>query len=276
MLAYYIQDDESMFGSNQYNGGANSKNVAKETYITHPEVYRFCKTRWVKARVQTHGSLSVALVSPSLDHAVYHYKGSSHRISEAGSSRPYRVCLMARNGRRNFEGSQKFVFEVLKREKNIEFFVFGMMAKDFKEHPQIKVLNEVSKYEVATVLRKSDFFVDLSFWQAFGRTGLEAMASGTIPFLPLRGGATVYARSGNNSILWNTEDIPSCVEKFMAVLRNKNLQTNLLQSALLTSKQFSLKKASFSIYKRLWGHFSKHYRKRRAKLVEHAERYYLF
>lgn len=59
----------------------------------------------------------------------------------------------------------------------------------------------VGRAGVAEVLRGSDLFLDLSRWQAFGFTALEAMASGAIPVISKRGGAEAFAIDGVNAVV---------------------------------------------------------------------------
>ena len=58
--------------------------------------------------------------------------------------------------------------------------------------------------DVPSLLRNADLFLDLSDFQAFGRTGLEAMASGSVPVLPIMGGSDEYAIHGYNSYVVDT------------------------------------------------------------------------
>ncbi len=58
--------------------------------------------------------------------------------------------------------------------------------------------------EVSLLLRDSDVFLDASVYQAFGRTGLEAMACGCVPVLPWHGGIREFARDGENALLADT------------------------------------------------------------------------
>lgn len=57
--------------------------------------------------------------------------------------------------------------------------------------PNIDLMEvQTQRVAVATVLRRTDLFIDLSWWQAFGRSGLEAMACGTLSIMPLTGAAS--------------------------------------------------------------------------------------
>ena len=72
---------------------------------------------------------------------------------------------------------------------------------------------------VAAVLGASDIFMDLSDYQAFGRTGLESMACGCAPVVPLHGGADEYAIDGVNALVVDTHSEDACFERIDALLR---------------------------------------------------------
>ena len=73
-------------------------------------------------------------------------------------------------------------------------------------HQQLCVL---TRDDVALLFARADLFIDASKWQAFGRTGLEAMAAGCVPLLPAGSGASEYAQHGFNSMLVDTDDAES-------------------------------------------------------------------
>ena len=50
----------------------------------------------------------------------------------------------------------------------------------------------LKRQEVADLLGRCDVFIDLSDYQAFGRTALEAMACGCTSVVPMHGGAEEY------------------------------------------------------------------------------------
>ena len=50
-------------------------------------------------------------------------------------------------------------------------------------------------------MRRCDVFIDASAYQAFGRSGLEAMACGAVPVLPALGGVHEYALDDENAMV---------------------------------------------------------------------------
>ena len=87
--------------------------------------------------------------------------------------------------------------------------MFGCAADDpfWTEHDYDgEILGVLRRDEVADLLRRSQLFIDLSEYQAFGRTGLEAMACGCTTILPEAGGSDEYAIDGSNCLRVDTGD----------------------------------------------------------------------
>jgi glycosyltransferase involved in cell wall biosynthesis len=50
--------------------------------------------------------------------------------------------------------------------------------------------------DLADLYRDSDVFVDMSWWQAFGRSAVEAMATGCVPIMPSLGAGSFVCEGG--------------------------------------------------------------------------------
>jgi|GEM_PF-1535602 len=97
-------------------------------------------------------------------------------------------------------------------------------------------------------LRSSDIFLDLSDYQAFGRTGLEAMACGCIPVLPDRGGTDEYAIHNFNSLVIDTTSEEECIESISKLIQTGHNELYRLKlNAIETAARYSIKRAAFSI-----------------------------
>jgi glycosyltransferase involved in cell wall biosynthesis len=70
----------------------------------------------------------------------------------------------------------------------------------------VELIGKLKQTEVASLLRDSDFFVDLSDYQAFGRTAAESMACGCIALAPKLGGASDFIDDGVNAFLADCGD----------------------------------------------------------------------
>jgi glycosyltransferase involved in cell wall biosynthesis len=100
--------------------------------------------------------------------------------------------------------------------------------------------------EVAELLRTTDIFLDLSKYQAFGRTGLEAMACGCATVLPVKGGTAEYARHHDNTLLVDTENFDEMVGAARELIEDENLRQEMSKRGTLTAANYNTRKAAIS------------------------------
>lgn len=201
IAGYYVQDYEPLFCA----PGTSAWTRAVSSYTAIPDAVLFAKTDWLCDMVRANTGVSVNRVLASIDHSVY-YPGrreSDEAIVISAMIRP--------KTRRRAPIRTARILEKLSGMlgKSVELVVFGASDKDITEAGitlggGVENRGVLSRNEVAAVLRASSMFLDLSDFQAFGRTGLEAMASGCVPLLPLFGGADEYADSWRNAIVVDT------------------------------------------------------------------------
>jgi glycosyltransferase involved in cell wall biosynthesis len=113
---------------------------------------------------------------------------------------------------------------------------------------QIENREVLRRQEVADLLRLTDLFLDLSDYQAFGRTGLESMACGCVPIVPLFGGTREYAVHGHNAYVVDTRSddaILEAVRHFASLTEEDRGKMRL--NALETAANFTIDKASLSL-----------------------------
>ena len=237
--AYFIQDYEAWFsgeGSIQRAAAIQSYELAKKY-----RVLCFAKTNWIRDIVMQNHGLEVSLVTPSLDHNV-HSKGHCH-------DRTIHVSAMVRmkSSRRSPEATLS-VMTKLKETfgDQIHVTIFGSKNHELRRmKPLVDMLDAnkgaISDEEVAKVLQKTDIFIDLSVYQAFGRTAAECMASGCVPVVPGEGGAIEMLDNGRAGISVNTSDhevsyraIRQLVERGMMSLRQMKLHAGIKASEMST------------------------------------------
>ena len=238
--AYFIQDYEAWFsgeGSTQRLAAMESYDLAKE----HRFVC-FAKTNWIKNKVWENHDLHVSLVTPSLDHDV-HSRGHCHDDSTIHVSAMVRM----KSPRRSPEKTLRILTKLKERfDDRIRVTIFG--SKD-AELRRVKHLvdkldenkGEISDEAVAGVLRKTDIFIDLSVYQAFGRTAAECMASGCVPVVPRDGGATEMLDNERAGVSVNSSDekasyhaIQQLIERGMSPLRKMKLHAGMKASEMST------------------------------------------
>ena len=200
--AYYVQDYEPLFAPE----GGPSADTAILSYRRAASLLLFAKTHWVANTVGSAHTVPVAKVSPSLDRGVF------HATDRGGDPTPIRVAAMIRPRtprRRAAETVSALARLKGSLGKNVECLGFGCTIDEFEALPGsegVECLGVLSREEVAQLLRSCDLFLDMSKYQAFGRTGLEAMACGCVPILPIVGGVTEYAVEDWNALVVDTGD----------------------------------------------------------------------
>ncbi|MDJ0689404.1 MAG: glycosyltransferase [Xenococcaceae cyanobacterium MO_188.B32] len=245
MPAYYIQDYEPWF----YEKGSHSWEIAKNSYNLIPGTVLFAKTRWLCEIVEQKHSVKVEKVSSSLDQSVYY-----PNFMIPNQNDPIVVVAMARPStpRRGASRTMK-ILKKLKLElgASIDIHVFGCDDRDLNTHNleinfDFKNHGVLIREQVAELLRKADIFLDLSDYQAFGRTGLEAMACGCAVVLPQKGGVHEYAIDGDNAILVDTALENDCYTEIVKLISDPEWRREIQKNALLKAAEYSIYKASVS------------------------------
>lgn len=244
---YYVQDIEENF---HYNRGTN----AASTFRILNDGFIFAKTRFLVEQLWTNYNVSAHLIPPTLDRNIFTKSDSAlqHVNRKDGI---IHVCAMVRTltPRRNPLGTLDILATVraeLGPEK-IQASVFGSSRQEIQSLLRrkgkgidllegINVLGAIGRQQVADLLGTCTFFLDFSDWQAFGRSGLEAMAMGCIPILPIHGGVNTYARNGINALLVNTTRVENGVAAIKALVTGKHNLLKMRVAALLSSHEYDI------------------------------------
>lgn len=220
---------------------------ARESYTLVPGAFLFAKTHWIIDEVKRHHGVTVHKVQPSIDHEVYKparrvKDGRLHVTAMIRPQTPRRgaartMRLFARLHQAFGDRIQLHTFgcesdhpEFLKLERNFPFQNHGPLMR-----PQ-----------VAALLAQSDLFIDLSDYQAFGRTGLEAMACGCAAVVPAAGGANEYAVHNVTAVVVETFDEESTYSSVLDTLRNQIELQKLKIAGLVTASGYSIHRAAVS------------------------------
>jgi len=240
--AYYIQDYEPFF----FEPGSPQWLEAEATYTAIPGMLLFAKTDWLRDIVELRHGVPVHKVSPSLDHDVYHSAdnafGPRDRVVLSAMIRP-------RTPRRSAAATMELLREVAVRHGNaVDVHIFGCDDAEITERGLTRDFlftnhGKLTREGVAGLLRRTDCFVDLSVYQAFGRTGLEAMACGATAILPAAGGAAEYAAHGLNALVVDTFDLGAGLAATNALVEDERLRSAVRKAALATAEAFSIDRA---------------------------------
>lgn len=193
--------------------------------------------------------MRVAKVAPSIDHDIYYPDIGRPRLGlnivamlrpKTPRRAPLRTARIMEKlaDMEHLAGATLTVFGTQARE---------LQAMGFELSPKIANRGQLKRFEVPDVLRGADLFLDLSDYQAFGRTGLEAMTCGTIPVLPRIGGTSEYASHGHNAYVVDTRSDDEIVEAISSFVEMPApARAAMRQNALETASGFTVQKAALS------------------------------
>lgn len=239
--AYYVQDYEPLFSAK----GTPLWQEAYESYTLIKGLKLFCKTQWLQNMVYKNHGVNAHKVEPSIDHDVY--------FPSLNSTRSH-ICAMVRpkSARRAPYRTMRVLRAIKKRNPSITIDIFGCtdadiessnLAQDF-EYTNHGVLKRV---QVSALMRKCGMFLDLSDFQAFGRTGLEAMACGCIPILPSAGGVYEYSEHNVDSYILDMDDENLIVERVESFFSLPSFdKERMVNAAIDKSQNFSIRRAALS------------------------------
>lgn len=241
--AYYVQDYEPLFSE----PNTPAWQEARESYTLVPNTILFAKTDWICQKVYEEHGVQVRRVSPSIDHDVYKPNPGvkvKDKIVVSAMIRP----KTPRRGADRTMRLLKCLSDQLGDKIQVELFgceesdpLFQQLERNFNYNNS----GELTRLGVAKVLQKSDLFVDLSDYQAFGRTGLEAMACGAFVLITKYGGIHEYARHQKNALI--IDPFASIDISWLAgVLNDKKIIEKMKQVSIITAASYSIHKAALS------------------------------
>ncbi len=244
--AYYIQDYEPWIIRDPT---PELVREAEESYTAIPGMVCFAKTDWIRRTVREKHGTEVHKVRPSLDTSVYYPDrmkkrkgGPAHIVAMVRPTTPRRGPALTMRVLRAIQQ---------RRPEQVRITIFGndpaseeflAMPRDFEFENRGVLVRE----EVAELMGEADVFIDLSVYQAFGRTGLEAMAVGCATVLPKEGGVYEYAEHGKNALIVDTTDEAACIAALDELVMNGPLRRQLKRNGLETAARYNVRSAVIS------------------------------
>ena len=241
--AYYVQDYEPLFFPEE----TSEWKVARDSYGLVSNAVLFAKTHWIINKVAAEHGTTVRKVEPSIDHEVY------RPIRRAGDDR-FHLSAMIRpqTPRRGAERTMR-IFSRIAAEfgDRVSFHLFGCSAADedfalLERNFEYTQHGPLMRPGVAAVLGRCDAFVDLSDYQAFGRTALEAMACGSAAVVTMHGGADEYAIDGFNALVVDPYDEESCFDALASLINDPQRLAGIRLEGMKTAARYSVHRAAVS------------------------------
>jgi GT2 family glycosyltransferase/glycosyltransferase involved in cell wall biosynthesis/polysaccharide pyruvyl transferase WcaK-like protein len=242
--AYYIQDYEPYF----FPDDSPSRLEAARSYTLIEDAVPFAKTRWLCETVQRHHGIKVRKVEASLDHDVFF----PPLIARQDTPLNVMAMIRPRSPRRGAARTIEVLRDLSREfEQQIDIHFFGASRPELKDSGLIFDFpctdhGVLAREQVAQLLRDSHIFLDLSDYQAFGRTGLEAMACGCAVVVPALGGATEYAVDRENALVVDTKDLESCLDAVRQLVSDEALREQLRLAGQETARHYTIEGAARS------------------------------
>ena len=249
VFGYYIQDYEPLFSDEN----TPSWQEAFDSYALIDGAILFAKTNWIREKIYDAHGLEVHKVSPSIDHGVYHPNIAGKRLLKTDHSK-FTISAMIRpkTPRRGAERTMRVLKDVQTSiGGSVSIHIFGTNESDPLMNGLTTDFNYVNhgfvdRKGVATILQASDLFIDLSDYQAFGRTGLEAMACGAAVVSTQYGGIEEYMQNGINGLMVDPYNEREAVKQILHLLQNTAKLEIIKKRALATAQEFNITRAAIS------------------------------
>ena len=112
----------------------------------------------------------------------------------------------------------------------------------------VKVLGLLKqRHDLAKLYRSSDLFVDMSWWQAFGRTAVEAMACGCVPIMPSVGAGSDVCEGGRVCQYHDGTDEVGYYAVVESLVQNHTERLRMMEAGLTRAGEYSIRQAASSI-----------------------------
>lgn len=256
--AYYTQDYEPLF----FDEPNELYQDALDSYTRLDGGLLFAKTQWIAREIAKHHGVAVHKVVPSIDHEVYYPSTSKNNSTDSNIN--IAAMIRPRTPRRGAGRTMQLLSNLKARfGQKISIHLFGCNESDEDFQELVHDFEYVSygimeRMGVADLLRRCDIFIDLSDYQAFGRTSLEAMACGATALVPIYGGGDEYALDNLNAIIADSFNLAECEARLAELIEQHDKLLEMQKAALETSTNFSPEKAALSELKHMSEHLTRH------------------
>ncbi|MFO1243205.1 MAG: glycosyltransferase [Rickettsiales bacterium] len=236
--AYYVQDYEPYF----LDGYPGLKKDAEASYTLIPGINIVAISPWVCEVLKKKHGVVAKKITGMIDQKIFfpdYTRAKQGIVTISAMIRPSTAW-------RGPEQTMKVLKALTaKYGEKISAVIFGCTEGELFEkdidydfpHTNYGILG---RYDVANTLRNSDIFLDLSTFQAFGRTALEAMSCGTAVVAPREGGVHDFGIDSENILLIDTQNEIACIEAASRLIEDANLRHILGFNGIQKGLQYSM------------------------------------
>ncbi len=260
MPAYYVQDYEPFF----LDAHPKLQQQAVESYTLIAHNNLFALSPWVVQTLKDKHQSQVHKIWGSLDQSLFFPDYAPRNSAKTTISAMVRPDTHWRGPEQTMRvlkklhdkygdtiairifGCDNSQLDLYNLDSNFEFSNYGVLGR----------------YDVAACLRSSDIFLDLSTFQAFGRTALEAMACGCAVIAPIEGGVHDFGEHGENILQVDTADESACLNAASELIEDTALRQHLRERAIAKGMEYSIHRSTLSFLQLMYQLKSEHKAKR--------------
>ena len=245
LFVYYVQDYEPWI----VDRNSEHFDQAFSSYGELEGAVLIAKTRWLCKKIKEEHGLHVHKIAPSIDTRIYDVNPVGNRNKTLQISAMIRPFSPRRGAQQTIE-----VLSIINQQvgSKLKIVVFGcddslLKQLDIPEDLNLENQGVIVREQVAEILKTSDLFIDMSTYQAFGRTAIEAMACGCGSIIPEKGGGSEYDWGGTAALPVPTDNPELASKLVLELLQNDDNLNYLRERGIASASQFSIEKASLSI-----------------------------
>lgn len=227
--AYFIQDYEVWFYTES---DIKTREMVRNSYKLINN--KFAKTEWIIQMIHKEG-FNCEKIPPGLNLNIFY---PLERLQETTDSEISIICMYRpKTPRRGSDILIKALDRISSERNHVKIRIFG--EKPVNKLPfMYDYLGKLDHQQLANQYRRSSIFIDPSYFQGFGRTGLEAMACGCACVLTNSGGINEYAIEGQNALIANVGEPEDITRKTIELIDNAKLRDKLSRSGINTAKKY--------------------------------------
>ena len=250
--AYYVQDYEpDFFPTYRLQLKPNVERAyASQSYESVANIggVLYAKSTWLANKVFDRHGCKVHVVPAAIEHLECQEPGT--RIEYNSSVVRIVAMLRPSTPRRN----AKYVYNILKEAKRefgheIEVITFGCdmntIDASFINHNDFDFTHwgVLNRSAMSYLYSHTDVFLDLSIWQAYGRSAAEAMTCGNTAIVTNAGGAAEFIRHGYNGFLVDISSKADVMDFIREVVQSRERLVLMQQRARGVREQLRLEPA---------------------------------
>ena len=241
-LAYFSSDYELL----KFMPGSDRWRLANEAYASASTIH-MASSQWLCDVIEVNHGIRPLLVRDSVDGETF-YGDVSNSVDTLNVLIPIYLDEPSRGPAR----AARLVRRLVESDVSARLTTFGFpntqAARKLLDLPdEVEALGLISRRDEAAALRRAHLLLDTSDYISFGKSVLEAMASGCVPIASVFGGASTFAMNDENCFLVDSRSDANYLEAVNSFISlSGQYQAAMRRQALATAANYSVTAAAIS------------------------------